>query len=129
MTQYIDALRTFEGDLAVKVTKIPIKNKNIPTDSASMRVALNNTSGEALFLDSPVRDMSGEFNIQISHQIGTNKYEMARQAGFVLEHYYRGVTLAVDGLRMVISDAYQTSVYSSEAHSHINVIVKFQLFA
>lgn len=128
MTQFFDAVKVFEDDLKAKVT-IPVENENIPVDSVSMRVALNNPDPDGLFLNSPARNMTGQFNIEISAPIGTNKYAMMSKTNEVLLNYYRGVDFNVDGKRMVILQAKPSSPYKTEAHQKINVIIEFQFFA
>lgn len=128
MTQFFDVVKTFEDDLKAKVS-IPVENKSIPTGSVSMRVALNNENADGLFLNSPVRSMTGQFNVEISDTLGMNKYQMFGHAAKILDVYGRGYTLTVDGLRMVVTQSNQSSTYPTDAHQKINVIIDFQLFA
>lgn len=128
MTQFFDAVKAFEDDLSLNVD-IDIENESIPTDSVSMRVALNNADGDGLFLNSAVRNMTGQFNIEISDRLGANKYQMLAHASKVLNVYRRGYSLDVNGLRMVVTQANQSPTYPSEAHQKINIIIDFQFSA
>lgn len=128
MTQFFDAVKVFENDLKAKVS-IPVENKSIPTDSVSMRLALNNADADGLFMNSNARVMTGQFNVEISAPLGSNKYAMMASAGEVLNVYSRGYSLQVGDSRMVIMQVNQSSPYSTDAHQKINVIIDFQFSA
>ncbi|UTQ79881.1 hypothetical protein vBVnaSL3_60 [Vibrio phage vB_VnaS-L3] len=123
---FLDAVKVFEDDLKAKVN-IPVHNKNIPTDGVSMRVALNNADADGLFLNSGARVMTGQFNVEISAQLGTNKYDMIWHANKVLSVYVRGYSVPVLDRRVLILQANQSSPYPTEAHQKINVIIDFQI--
>lgn len=123
---FLDALKAFEDDLKAKVA-IPVHNKNIPTDSVSMRVALNNPDADGLFLNSSARVMTGQFNVEISAQLGTNKYDMMWHANKVLAVYGRGYSVPVLDRRVMILQANQSTPYPTDAHQKINVIIDFQI--
>lgn len=127
-TQFSDALEAFEDDLVTKVT-IPIENENVPTDSASLRVFINNPAPESIFLNNPTREMKAEFNVEINAPLGTNKYAMMYYARPILDTYLRGYTLTTDGKRVVITQSRQSSPYPTDAHQRINVIIEFVFFA
>ena len=136
MAEFFDALKVFEDDLKAKVS-IPVENKSIPTDSVSMRLALNNADADGLFLNSNARVMTGQFNVEISAPLGSNKYAMMARAGEVLNVYSRGYSLQVGDSRMVIMQVNQSPPYSMNpsnsssgaAHEKINVIIDFQFSA
>ena len=128
MTQFFDAVKVFEDDLKAKVS-IPVENKSIPTDSVSMRLALNNADADGLFMNSNARVMTGQFNVEISAPLGSNKYAMMASAGEVLNVYSRGYELQVGESRMVIMQVNQSSPYPTDAHQKINVIIDFQFSA
>ena len=128
MAEFFDALKVFEDDLKVKVS-IPVENSNIPTDSVSMRVALNNADADGLFMNSSARNMTGQFAIKISAPLGMNKYAMMANAGKILEHYKRGVSFNVEGSRMVILQVNQSTPYPADKVQEINVIIDFQFSA
>ncbi|AUR92806.1 tail-completion protein [Vibrio phage 1.177.O._10N.286.45.E10] len=128
MAEFFDAVKVFEGDLKAKVS-IPVENKSIPTDSVSMRLALNNADADGLFMNSNARVMTGQFNVEISAPLGSNKYAMMASAGEVLSVYSRGYSLQVGDSRMVIMQVNQSSPYSTDAHQKINVIIDFQFSA
>lgn len=123
---FLDAVKAFEDDLKAKVN-IPVHNKNIPTDGVSMRVALNNADADGLFLNSGARVMTGQFNVEISAPLGTNKYEMMKRAERVLSVFVRGYYVPVIDRRVMILQANQSSPYPTEAHQKINVIIDFQI--
>lgn len=127
-TQFSDALEAFEDDLVTKTT-IPIENENVPTDSASLRVFINNPAPESLFLNSPAREMKAEFNVEINAPLGTNKYAMMYYARPILDTYLRGYTLTAGGRRVVITQSRQSSPYPTDAHQRISVIIEFVFFA
>lgn len=123
---FLDAVKAFEDDLKAKVA-IPVRNKNIPTDSVSMRVALNNADADSLFLNSGARVMTGQFNVEISAELGTNKYVMMWYANKVLSVFARGYSVPVLDRRVLILQANQSTPYPMEAHQKINVIIDFQI--
>lgn len=123
---FLDAVKAFEDDLKAKVS-IPVANTNIPTDSVSMRVALNNADADGLFLNSGARVMTGQFNVEISAELGTNKYAMMAEANKVLAVYVRGYSVPVLDRRVLIIQANQSTPYPTEAHQKINVIIDFQI--
>lgn len=123
---FLDAVKAFEDDLKAKVS-IPVANKNIPTDSVSMRVALNNADADGLFLNSGARVMTGQFNVEISAELGTNKYDMMWHANKVLAVFVRGYSVPVLDRRVLIIQANHSSPYPTEAHQKINVIIDFQI--
>ena len=123
---FLDAVKAFEDDLKAKVA-IPVHNKKIPTDSVSMRVALNNADADGLFLNSGARVMTGQFNVEISAQLGTNKYAMMAEANKVLAVYVRGYSVSVLDRRAIVLQANQSTPYPTEAHQKINVIIDFQI--
>lgn len=123
---FLDAVKAFEDDLKAKVS-IPVHNKNIPTDSVSMRIALNNADADGLFLNSGSRVMTGQFNVEISAPLGTNKYAMMGHANKVLSTYERGYSVPVLDRRVLILQANQSTPYPTEAHQKINVIIDFQI--
>lgn len=124
--QFLDAAKAFEDDLKAKVN-IPVHNKNIPTDGVSMRVALNNADADGAFLNSGARVMTGQFNVEISAELGINKYAMMAEADKVLSVYRRGYSVPVLDRRVLILQANQSSPYPTEAHQKINVIIDFQI--
>ncbi|CAH9016214.1 tail-completion protein [Vibrio phage 381E49-1] len=128
MAEFFDALKVFEDDLKGKVD-IPVENKSTPTDSVSMRVALNNADADGLFMNSAARNMTGQFAIKISAPLGINKYAMMGNAGKILEHYKRGVSFDVSGSRMVILQVNQSTPYPADKVQEINVIIDFQFSA
>ena len=123
---FLDAVKAFEDDLKAKVS-IPVANKNIPTDSVSMRVALNNPDADGRFLNSDARVMTGQFNVEISAPLGTSKYAMMSNANKVLDVFVRGYSVPVLDRRVMIAQANHSSPYPTEAHQKINVIVDFQI--
>lgn len=123
---FLDAVKAFEDDLKAKVS-IPVTNKSIPTDSVSMRVALNNADADGLFLNSSARVMTGQFNVEISAQLGINKYAIMAEANKVLSVYGRGYSVPVLDRRVMILQANQSTPYPTEAHQKINVIIDFQI--
>lgn len=123
---FLDAVKAFEDDLKAKVS-IPVYNKSIPTDSVSMRVALNNADADGLFLNSSARVMTGQFNVEISESLGVNKYAMMSHANKVLSIYKRGYSIPVLDRRVMVLQANQSSPYPTEAHQKINVIIDFQI--
>lgn len=123
---FLDAVKAFEDDLKAKVS-IPVANKNIPTDSVSMRVALNNADADGMFVSSSARIMTGQFNVEISAQLGTNKYSMMAEANKVLSVYVRGYSVPVIDRRALILQANQSTPYPTDAHQKINVIIDFQI--
>lgn len=123
---FLDAVKAFEDDLKAKVA-IPVENKSIPADSVSMRVALNNADADGLFLNSGARVMTGQFNVEISAELGANKYAMMSEANKVLSVYVRGYSVPVLDRRVLILQANQSTPYPSEAHQKINVIIDFQI--
>ena len=140
---FLDAVKAFEDDLKAKVS-IPVHNKNIPTDGVSMRVTLNNPDADGMFLNSGARVMTGQFNVEISAPLGTNKYEMMRQANKVLSEYKRGDFINAADRRVVMLQVNQTSSYvdgvnprtveealsggqAMSPHQKINVIIDFQI--
>lgn len=123
---FLDAVKAFEDDLKAKVS-IPVANKNIPTDSVSMRVALNNPDADGIFLNSGARVMTGQFNVEISESLGVNKYSMMNHANKVLAVYVRGYSVPVLDRRVLILQANQSTPYPTEAHQKINVIIDFQI--
>lgn len=126
MITFFDALQAFEDDLEEKID-IPIHNENIPTDLVSMRVALNNTNAETDFLNSPARVMTGQFNVEISHELGKNKYVMMREANKLLAVYVRTYSIPVQDRRVLILRANHSSPYPTDAHQKIHVIIDFQI--
>lgn len=126
MIQFLDAVKAFEDDLKAKVA-IPVANKSIPTDSVSMRVALNNADADSLFVNSSARVMTGQFNVEISAELGANKYAMMAEANKVLEVYVRGYSVPVQDRRVMVLRANQSTPYPMEAHQKINVIIDFQI--
>lgn len=126
MIQFLDAVKAFEDDLKAKVA-IPVANKNIPTDSVSMRVTLNNADADGLFLNSSARVMTGQFNVEISAPLATNKYAMMAEANKVLEVYVRGYSVPVQDRRVMVLRANQSTPYTTDAHQKINVIIDFQI--
>ena len=126
MIQFLDAVKAFEDDLKAKVN-IPVHNKNIPTDSVSMRVALNNADADSLFLNSGARVMTGQFNVEISAELGTNKYVMMWYANKVLSVFARGYSVPVQDRRVMVLRANQSTPYPMEVHQKINVIIDFQI--
>ena len=126
MIKFLDAVKAFEDDLKAKVA-IPVHNKNIPTDGVSMRVALNNADADSLFLNSGARVMTGQFNVEISAPLSTNKYAMMAEANKVLEVYVRGYSVPVQDRRVMVLRANQSTPYPMEAHQKINVIIDFQI--
>ena len=123
---FLDAVKAFEDDLKAKVS-IPVANKNIPTDGVSMRVALNNADADSLFLNSGARVMTGQFNVEISAELGTNKYDMMWHANKVLSVFARGYSVPVQDRRVMVLRANQSTPYPTEAHQKINVIIDFQI--
>jgi hypothetical protein len=123
---FLDAVKAFEDDLKAKVN-IPVHNKNIPTDGVSMRVALNNADADGLFLNSSARVMTGQFNVEISAPLGTNKYEMMSYANAVLSVFVRGYYVPVLDRRVLILQANHSTPYPTDAHQKINVIIDFQI--
>ncbi|UYE90934.1 hypothetical protein [Vibrio phage vB_VaS_L1] len=123
---FLDAVKAFEDDLKAKVS-IPVANKNIPTDSVSMRVALNNPDADGIFINSGARVMTGQFNVEISAPLATNKYAMMAEANKVLAVYVRGYSVPVLDRRVLILQANQSSPYPTDAHQKINVIIDFQI--
>lgn len=123
---FLDAVKAFEDDLKAKVS-IPVHNKNIPTDGVSMRVALNNADADGLFLNSGARVMTGQFNVEISASLSTNKYAMMNHANKVLAVYVRGYSVPVLDRRVLITQANQSTPYPTDAHQKINVIIDFQI--
>lgn len=123
---FLDAVKAFEDDLKAKVS-IPVHNKNIPTDGVSMRVALNNADADGQFLNSGARVMTGQFNVEISAELGTNKYAMMAEANKVLAVFVRGYSVPVLDRRVLILQANQSTPYPTEAHQKINVIIDFQI--
>lgn len=123
---FLDAVKAFEDDLKAKVS-IPVHNKNIPTDGVSMRVALNNADADGVFLNSGARVMTGQFNVEISENLGTNKYAMMNHANKVLAVYVRGYSVPVLDRRVLISQVNQSTPYPTDAHQKINVIIDFQI--
>lgn len=126
MITFFDALQAFEVDLDAKID-IPIRNENIPTDSVSMRVALNNANAETDFLNSTARVMTGQFNVEISHELGKNKYIMMAEANKLLEVYMRTYSIPVQDRRVLILRANHSSPYPTDAHQKIHVIIDFQI--
>lgn len=124
--QFLDAVKAFEDDLKVKVN-IPVRNQKIPTDGVSMRVALNNADADGRFLNSDARVMTGQFNVEISERLGTNKYAMMNHANKVLGAFVRGYSVPVLDRRVLILQANQSSPYQTDAHQKINVIIDFQI--
>ncbi|AZF88582.1 hypothetical protein [Vibrio phage P23] len=123
---FLDAVKAFEDDLKAKVN-IPVANKNIPTDSVSMRVALNNADADGLFLNSGARVMTGQFNVEISESLGINKYAMMGHANKVLAVFARGYSVPTLDRRVLILQANQSTPYPTDAHQKINVIIDFQI--
>lgn len=123
---FLDAVKAFEDDLKAKVS-IPVHNKNIPTNGVSMRVALNNADADGLFLNSGARVMTGQFNVEISAELGTNKYDMMWHANKVLVVFARGYSIPVLDRRVVVLQANQSTPYPTDAHQKINVIIDFQI--
>lgn len=123
---FLDAVKAFEDDLKAKVN-IPVHNKNIPKDSVSMCVALNNADANGLFLNSSARLMTGQFNVEISAPLATNKYAMMAEANKVLAVYVRGYSVPVLDRRVLILQANHSTPYPTEAHQKINVIIDFQI--
>lgn len=128
--QFLDAVKAFEDDLKAKVN-IPVVNLNRNPEGPIMRLALNNADSDGQFLNSSARVLIGQFNVEISAPLGTNKYEMMRQANKVLSAYKRGDTLPVLDRRIVILQVGQSSIYKLEhpnGHAeNINVIIDFQI--
>lgn len=128
--QFLDAVKAFEDDLKAKVD-IPVVNLNRNPEGPIMRLALNNADSDGQFLNSNARVLIGQFNVEISAPLGTNKYEMMRQANKVLSAYKRGDTLPVLGRKIVILQVGQSSIYKLEhpnGHTeNINVIIDFQI--
>lgn len=125
MIQFLDAVKAFEDDLKAKVN-IPVHNKNIPTDSVSMHVALNNADADG-FGVSVARVMTGQFNVEISAPLATNKYAMMAEANKVLSVYVRGYSVPVLDRRVLILQANHSTPYPTDAHQKINVIIDFQI--
>lgn len=123
---FLDAVKSFEDDLKAKVN-IPVRNQKIPTDGVSMRVALNNADANGMFLNSGARVMTGQFNVEISAPLGTNKYEMMKRAERVLSVFVRGYLIPVLDRRILILQANQSTPYPTDAHQKINVIIDFQI--
>lgn len=123
---FLDAVKAFEDDLKAKVN-IPVVNLNPPVDSISMLVALNNPDADGMFLNSGARVMTGQFNVEISAPIGTNKYEMMERAERVLSVFARGYSVRALDRRVLILQANQSSPYPTDAHQKINVIIDFQI--
>lgn len=123
---FLDAVKAFEDDLKAKVN-IPVRNQNIPTDGVSMRVALNNADADGMFLNSSARVMTGQFNVEISAPLGTNKYEMMKRAERVLSVFVRGYSVRALDRRVLILQANHSSPYPTDAHQKINVIIDFQI--
>lgn len=123
---FLDAVKAFEDDLKAKVN-IPVRNKNIPTDGVSMRVALNNANSASDFVNNPARVMTGQFNVEISAPLSTNKYAMMAEANKVLEVYVRGYSVPVLDRRVLILQANQSTPYQTDSHQKINVIIDFQI--
>lgn len=127
---FLDAVKAFEDDLKAKVD-IPVNNLRYDPERATMKLKLNNADSDGQFLNSSARVLLGQFNVEISAPLGTNKYEMMRQANKVLSAYKRGDTLPVLDRRIVILQAGQSSVYKLEypgGHvENINVIIDFQI--
>lgn len=123
---FLDTVKAFEDDLKAKVD-IPVENKNIPTDSVSMRVALNNADADGVFLNSGARVMTGQFNVEISAPLGTNKYAMMAEANKVLSVFTRGYSVPALDRRVIVLQANQSTPYPTEAHQKINVIIDFQI--
>lgn len=126
MITFFDALQAFEDDLKVK-NLIPIKKRNIPTDSVSMRTALNNNKADTPFINDPARIMTGQFNIEISAPLGSNDYEMMREANKLLAVYVRTYSIPVQDRRVLIFGANHSSPYPTDAHQKIHVIIDFQI--
>ena len=122
---FLDAVKAFEDDLKAKVN-IPVVNLNPPVDDVSMRVALNNADADGLFLNSGARVMTGQFNVEISAPLGTNKYAMMGHANKVLSTYERGYSVPVLDRRVLILQANHSSPYPTEAHQKINVIIQHE---
>lgn len=128
--QFLDAVKAFEDNLKAKVD-IPVVNLNRNPEGPIMRIALNNADSDGQFLNSSARVLIGQFNVEISAPLGTNKYEMMRQANKVLSAYKRGDTLPALDRRIVILQVGQSSIYKLEhpgGHvENINVIIDFQI--
>lgn len=123
---FLDAVKAFEDELKAKVN-IPVRNQKIPTDGVSMRVALNNADADGMFLNSGARVMTGQFNVEISAPLGTNKYEMMKRAERVLSVFVRGYSVPVLDRRVLILQANHSTPYPTDAHQKINVIIDFQI--
>lgn len=123
---FLDAVKAFEDDLKANVN-IPVRNQSIPTDGVSMRVALNNADADGMFLNSGARVMTGQFNVEISAPLGTNKYDMMERAERVLSVFVRGYSVRSLDRRVLILQANHSSPYPADANQKINVIIDFQI--
>lgn len=130
MMTFLDAVKAFEDDLKVKVD-IPVNNLRYDPEGVTMKLELDNADSDGMFLNSSARVMTGQFNVEISADISTNKYEMMRQANKVLSAYKRGDTLPVLDRKIVILQVGQSSIYKMEHPRgnvrNINVIIDFQI--
>lgn len=129
MTQLFDILKAFEADLKSKPGLPPVVEDNIPTDSASMRVKLTNPDEMNRYLDSPATEFTGEFNIQLSHRRGINKYTMLNMAAAVRDEYPRPTEFTANGYTVTVTQVTTSSIYQSDANEHITVLVKFMCIA
>lgn len=117
----LDVLRDFSTDIQSQPGLPAIEQSAPLINEPSIRFRLNNPDEQAAELSGPLTYLTGEINVQISHQLGTNDFVMYQLAGLITSIYKRPYKV---GETQVLNSR-TSSVYSSESNQHISVIISF----
>lgn len=128
-TEMFDIVKAFEDDIKTKSGLPALSYSKIPTNSASMRVALNNADEFFLALSSNARRMTGEMNVQLSHKLGTSKFTMLKLAKDLVSQYPRTATFGNENFKAKLEYVRTSSIYQTESNENINVIIGFIAFS
>lgn len=128
MIDNLDILQAFMSDLK-DITDLPeVVFSNRPTDKASIMVKINNPEAEFISKSGNAKVLTGQINIHISHKRGTYQTEMFRMAKQLTSIYTRDKTFGNENFKVKLTAVNTSSVYSSESHENVNVILSYITF-